>query len=230
MTEYDPEHFDQLLKEQERKYGWINLPPEYTELFVDNTLQLLVKLARYKFVVRQLKKTDHVLEVGSGNGLGTAFLAQNASQATGIEIEPYYYDAAVKINRRKNIEFLLQSIFDHDLSRKYDAVVSFDVIEHLKEEDGALLVERMAQHCKPNGMVVIGTPSIYSYPYQSAYSRASHIKCYDQQELVALFDKYFRRTLAFSMNDEMVHTGFSKLAWYYFVLGFGPKAAEAKNP
>ena len=229
MSEYDPEHFDQLLKEQASKYGSITLPPEYAELFEVNTLQLLVKLARYKFVARQLKKTDHVLEIGSGNGIGTMFLSQHARQATGIEIEASSHEAAVKINRRPNVEFLLQSVFNHDLSHKYDAIVSFDVIEHLTAEDGAILVDRMAQHCKPNGMVVIGTPSIYSYPYQSAYSRASHIKCYDQQELVALFDEHFGRSLAFSMNDEMVHTGFSKLAWYYFVLGFGPKSTAAKK-
>jgi hypothetical protein len=37
-------------------------------------------------------------------------------------------------------------------------------------------------------------------------------------------DGYFDRTLAFSMNDEIVHTGHPKLAWYYIVLGLLPRA------
>jgi hypothetical protein len=41
--------------------------------------------------------------------------------------------------------------------------------------------------------------------------------------LVALAERHFRRTLVFSMNDEMVHTGFGKLAWYYIVICLLPR-------
>jgi hypothetical protein len=85
----------------------------------------------------------------------------------------------------------------------------------------------MARQVKPAGMIVIGTPSIYSYPYQSELSKAAHVKCYDQEELLELVDAYFHRSTAFSMNDELVHTGFSKMAWYYFVLGFLPRGPIA---
>jgi hypothetical protein len=80
----------------------------------------------------------------------------------------------------------------------------------------------MARLCKPDGIVIIGTPSIHSYPYQGKYSQAAHIKCYDRDELDALMDSFFGRTVPFSMNDEIVHTGHPKLAWYYFALGFAP--------
>lgn len=220
---YDPKRYERLVEEQHSRFPSITLPPEYAELFETNTMMVLIKLARYKFAARMLKKADDVLEVGSGTGMGAMFLSQHAKHVTGLEIKPHDYEAACAVNKRPNVEFHLRSLFDYDLSRKHDAVVSLDVIEHLLPAEGEKFVARIARHCKPEGLVVIGTPSIHSFPYQSKYSQAAHVKCYDQHELVALMDKYFGRTLAFSMNDEVVHTGHPKLAWYYFVVGVVPR-------
>jgi 2-polyprenyl-3-methyl-5-hydroxy-6-metoxy-1,4-benzoquinol methylase len=226
VNRYNPELYERLLAEQHRQYPSVLLPPEYAELLETNTLQVLVKLARYKFVARLLKATDDVLEVGSGTGLGSIFLAQHARHVTGIEIKPHDHEASTAVNRRTNVTFLLQSVFDYDSQRTHDVVLAMDVIEHFPIKRGTEFLACIAQHCTRTGMVVIGTPSIHSYPYQSKYSQAAHVKCYDQAELVALMDRYFERTLAFSMNDEIVHTGHPKLAWYYIVLGLLPRHGE----
>jgi 2-polyprenyl-3-methyl-5-hydroxy-6-metoxy-1,4-benzoquinol methylase len=227
MEKYDPQRYDQLVSEQHSRFPSITLPPEYAELFEINTLQVLIKLARYKFVARLLRKHDDVLEVGSGTGLGAIFLSQHARHVTGLEIKPHDHAAASAASRRANVVFLLQSLFDYDPEAKHDAVVALDVIEHLTVEVGDQFVRRMAHHCKSNGIVAIGTPSIHSYPYQSKYSQAAHVKCYDQEELTKLMDRHFDRTLTFSMNDEIVHTGHPKLAWYYIVIGFMPRATSS---
>jgi 2-polyprenyl-3-methyl-5-hydroxy-6-metoxy-1,4-benzoquinol methylase len=222
---HDLAAYEDLIREQHRLFPSIVLPPEYAELFEINTLQILVKLARYKFAAKLIKKSDEVLEVGSGTGLGTIFLSQHAKSVTGLEIKQHDYEAACAVNKRPNVEFILESVFEHDLSKSYDAIVSLDVIEHLAAAEGRKFVARLAQHCRRDGFAVIGTPSIYSFPYQSKYSQTAHVKCYDQQELVALMDDFFGRTIAFSMNDEIVHTGHPKMAWYYFVLGFLPRSS-----
>jgi len=226
IKKYDLAAYDQLVREQHARFPSITLPPEYAELLETNTLQVLVKLARYKFVARLLKKGDDVLEVGSGTGLGAMFLSQHTRHVTGLEIKPHDHGAACAVNRRDNVVFLHKSLYDYDLGRKQDAVVALDVIEHFSVEDGHKFVERIARHCKPHGVVAIGTPSIHSYPYQSKYSQAAHVNCYDLPDLVALMDRYFGRTFAFSMNDEIVHTGHPKLAWYYIVLGVSPLVAS----
>jgi 2-polyprenyl-3-methyl-5-hydroxy-6-metoxy-1,4-benzoquinol methylase len=215
--------YDQLVSELNSRYPSLILPPEFAELFQVNTLQLLIKLARYKFVARLLKPQDDVLEVGSGSGIGTIFLGQHVKHVTGLEIKASNHNAACEINQRDNVEFLHESVFDFDTTRQFDAVVSLDVIEHLSEDDGRKFVAQMSRLCKPDGIVIIGTPSIHSYPYQGKYSQAAHIKCYDRGELDALMDTFFGRTLPFSMNDEVVHTGHPKLAWYYFSLGLIPR-------
>jgi len=219
----DPERYQQIVDKIYARYPEITLPPEYAYFIEANMLHLLIRLARYKFVTRLVKKTDNILEVGCGSGLGAIFLSQHCAHVTGIEVKTTEIEAAHSINRRENVEFKVADLFEMEDSQLYDVVLALDVIEHMSMEYGHKLVAAMARHLKPTGMLIIGTPSIYSYEYQSETSKASHVKCYDQQELLALIDNYFSRTLAFSMNDEVIHTGFPKLAWYYFVLAFIPK-------
>lgn len=222
-NKYDPQEYERLVQAQHERFPPLTLPPEYAELIEVNTLMMLIKLARYKFAARMLKPSDEVLEVGSGTGLGALFLAQHSKQVTGLEIKQHDFDAACSVNRRDNVAFRHESLFDHDPARKYDAVVSLDVIEHLPADEGRKFVARIATHTKPEGIAVIGTPSIYSYPYQGKYSQAAHVKCYDRDELLSLIDSFYARTVPFSMNDEVVHTGHPKMSWYYFVLGFMPR-------
>lgn len=220
----EPESYKKAITDLYSKYSdGITLPPEYAFFIQENTMQLLIRLARYKFIARLLKKTDHVLEIGSGSGMGSIFLAQHCAHVTGLEVKTTEVEEARSMNIRDNVEFMVTDFFKLEESKKYDVIVALDVIEHLSVEDGNNLISSMTRHVNNAGMIVIGTPSIYSYEYQGDLSRASHVKCYDQQELLSLVDNYFGRTVAFSMNDELVHTGFPKLAWYYFVLGFMPK-------
>jgi SAM-dependent methyltransferase len=223
----NPEQYQQLIEQLYADHPSITLPPEYAAFIQKDLVRFLIRLARYKFVARLVKKTDRVLEVGSGSGLGSMMIGQHCAHVTGIEVKKIEFEEARSINLRKNVEFELVDLYDLAVSRRYDVVLALDVIEHLPIEEGHQLVAAMARHLEPAGMLVIGTPSIYSYEYQSPLSKASHVKCYHQQELVDLIDHYCVRTLAFSMNDELVHTGHPKMAWYYFVLGLLPQARGA---
>jgi len=211
-----------LWKQNIEKYEPITLPAEYAHYIQDNTLQLLVRLARYKFVAKHLKKTDRVFEIGSGVGVGAQFLAQHCAFVKGIEFKDDEIARANAVKRRSNVEFVQGDFFDMDEKEKFDAIINLDVIEHMPENIGEKLIAKTTRHLEKNGMMIIGTPSIYSFPYQGPQSKAAHIKCYDQEELLKIVNRYYGRTLAFSMNDEMVHTGFSKLAWYYFIVAFYP--------
>ena len=225
---YDKKLFKKLMTELYEKYPeGVTLPPEYAEHVDNNLLRVLIRLARYKFVARLVKKTDKVLEVGCGSGVGCIFLAQHSAQVTGIDANSSEIAEARKINRRSNVSFELQDLFQLDPRKKFDVVVALDVIEHMTKQTAHKFLAALTSHLNPAGMLVIGTPSIHSYKYQGALSQASHIKCYDQDELVELVDQYCARTLPFSMNDELVHTGHPKMAWYYFILGFIPKIKGA---
>ena len=222
----DQDETQRLTDEVYQKYpDGVLLTSEYAELVQENMLHLLIRLARYKFVTKMIKPTDSVLEVGSGSGLGAIFLGQHCRKVTGIEVKTTEVAEARGINKRDNVEFRVCDLFDLPSDEKFDVVVSLDVIEHMPIEMGREFVRAQAAHLKDDGMLILGSPSIHSFPYQSALSQSSHVKCYDQPELLEVINPHVQRTLAFSMNDELVHTGYAKLAWYYFVIGFGPRKA-----
>ncbi len=215
-------NYDKLIEELYKENPPITLPPEYSFFIKENILRLLIRLARYKFVAKMLKKTDYVLEIGCGSGLGSIFLGQNCKHILGIDLKLHEIEEARSINRRPNVKFECKNFFELTSEQKFDVIVALDVIEHLTESDGEKLLMETTKHLNKCGMLIIGTPSIYSYDYQGELSKAAHVKCYDLDELVGMIDMFYGRTLPFSMNDELVHTGFPKLAWYYFVLALMP--------
>jgi len=219
----DQKAFEALVDALGEEHPPVTLSSEYAYFLNENSLQLLIRLARYKFVARMLRPRDRVLEIGCGSGVGALFLAQHAAHVTGIDMDSAELAHARSICRRDNVTFLEGDFFRVAEDQKFDAVLCLDVIEHMDVEDGTRLVAGMADRLTERGMLIVGCPSIYSYPYQSEISQASHVHCYDQTELVELVEQSVHRVLPFSMNDELVHTGFKKLAWYNFVIGTNPK-------
>lgn len=219
----DNRGFDKLLGKLRNDFDSVTLPDNYGFFVQEDLLTVLIRLARYKFAARMLSKSDHVLEVGSGTGLGSIFLGQHCEFVRGLEFKEDDLIQARALNRRKNVEFIQGDFFEYADSELFDAVVNLDVVEHMPQDIAERLIAKTAKHLKENGIMILGTPSIYSYEYQSPLSKAGHVKCYDQKELASIVERYYGRVIPFSMNDEIVHTGFFKLAWYYFILAFYPK-------
>jgi hypothetical protein len=65
---------------------------------------------------------------------------------------------------------------------------------------------------------LIGTPSLESQAHASPISRAGHVNCKTAAQLAELCGEFFHSVFQFSMNDEVVHTGFPAMAHYLFAL------------
>lgn len=221
---------NRLVEDLNRRYpDGINLPPEYADAIQNNTLSLLIRLARYKFILRLLKKSDRVLEIGCSTGVGTIFLGQHCRSVVGIDRNKKDIEFARQINKRKNVSFEDIDFFKLHSNRRYDAVVSLDVIEHFNRRQGEKLAVESLKFIKRDGIFIVGTPSVFIRDRQNAFSKAAHVKMYTQEELLEMVQKYYRRAIAFSMNDELVHTGNPKVAWYYFVVAFMPRSRRCKK-
>ena len=109
------------------------------------------------------------------------------------------------------------------LPRKHDALYTLDVLEHINPADEAAFLENLCASLSENGLLMVGTPSLESQPYASPPSKAGHINCKSGKELKALLERYFTHVFMFSMNDEVVHTGFLPMAHYLFALCAQPK-------
>jgi len=98
----------------------------------------------------------------------------------------------------------------------YDGVYALDVLEHIRPgvDETKFLDNCVASLAKKGGIAVFGSPSLESQKYASPISIAGHVNCYSGQDLKARLSQWFRVVLIFSMNDEMVHTGFDKMANY----------------
>lgn len=96
-----------------------------------------------------------VLEVGCGNGARLEKLVALGWQAEGQEIDAAAADAAIALN----LDVYVGSINDpHFVTRKYDAIVSNHVIEHLHNPAG--MVSRCRELLEDNGKLVIITPNV----------------------------------------------------------------------
>lgn len=188
----------------------------------DDPRRLVFMLSRYKFIAKMLEGKHDVLEVGCGDGFGTRIVAQAVGRVTGVDFDPAYIDSAkATMNPRYPIDFHQHDVLDCPVEGSFDAVFALDVLEHIDQSDE----EKFLVHClaglRPHGVCIIGMPSLESQPYASAGARMGHVNCKEQPALKSLMENFFQNVFMFSVNDEMVHTGYSKMAHYNIALSCG---------
>ncbi|SVC88588.1 uncharacterized protein METZ01_LOCUS341442, partial [marine metagenome] len=105
----------------------------------------------------------------------------------------------------------------------YDALYSLDVMEHIRIEKEATFLANICRSLRDHGVAIIGMPSIESQTYASPESKQGHVNCKTGDQLRYSLNKYFNNVFMFSMNDEIVHTGFFPMAHYLIGLCCGPK-------
>ena len=57
-------------------------------------------------------------------------------------------------------------------------------------------------------------PSLESQIYASPASKEGHVNCQSKKQLKRTLLKYFSTVFMFSMNDEVMHTGFAPMSHY----------------
>ena len=183
---------------------------------------VLFGLSRYKFAAKMLGDGKEVLEVGCSEGLGTILLAEFAKRVVAVDMDEKAIGYARESFPSEKIEFKALDFLEADLGR-FDSVVSFDVIEHIYPENERKFFSAIARHLKKDGICIIGTPNKNAEQYASEITRLGHVNTSTWQVLKDNLKSYFRDSLIFSSNDEIVHTGFYPLAHYLIGMGVGVK-------
>ncbi len=178
----------------------------------------------YKFASKMIGKNKRVLDVGCSEGLGTWMLAKECGAAHGLDSDNVAIEVAQANWQDPKISFETAD-FLQTPPGQYDAVVNFDVIEHILPEHADAFLARMAANVKHDGIVIVGTPNIDAQKYASAVSRAGHVNCYSGERLEAELGRHFHHVFLFVANDEVVHTGFRPTANYLLAMGVRKRAA-----
>jgi SAM-dependent methyltransferase len=194
------------------------------QVWRDDPRRFAFLLARYKFVAKMLSGCHDVGEVGCGDAFGARVVLQEVRKITVYDFDPVFIgDIRERQSERWSLNAELHDIVTSPLPRRHDALYSLDVLEHIAPDDEDAYLANLCKSLTDSGLLIIGTPSVESQTYASAPSKAGHINCKTGKELKALLKKYFTHVFMFSMNDEVVHTGFAPMAHYLFALCAEPR-------
>lgn len=202
----------------------LTLGPWTSYSLLNDPKHMCFVLARYKFCAKMLAGKKDILEIGCGDGFGIPLVAQDARYVLGIDVD----DRLIIGNRERlkkinNLHFMNMSICKDIPDRKFDGIYSIDVIEHLDPPLEKHFMKNSVQCLKKDGVYIIGTPNITANKYATPRSKIQHINLKGHKEMLGLLSKYFENTFIFSMNDEVVHTGYYPMAHYLFGVGVGRK-------
>lgn len=100
-----------------------------------------------------------VLDVGSGGGWTTIFLAESGFRPVGVDIAPAHIELAKQRAARygSTAEFMVQDMDAMTLDRSFDGALVFDALHHSLRPDQ--VVEGVAAHLRPHGWVLFAEPS-----------------------------------------------------------------------
>lgn len=190
-----------------------------SQVWCDDPRRLLFILARYKFVAKMLSGRRNVLEIGCGDAFGTRLVLQEVEHLTAIDFDPVFVkDVIDRLDQRWKFDCRVHDILERPVEGIFDGAYALDVLEHIPREDEQHFVSNITRSLTEDSVLIIGTPSIQSQTYASIPSKQGHVNCKDHQELKELLLRSFNNVFIFSMNDEIVHSGFYPMAHYLFAL------------
>ncbi len=183
----------------------------------DDPKRLLFSMSRYKFVSKLLDGRKNVLELGCGDAFNAPIVRQTVRKLTVTDFDPVFIaDAKARMRDRWPYDAIVVDAMTDDLpgAGTYDAIYSLDVLEHIPASEEDRVISKVARALSAYGVAIFGMPSLESQVHANAASKAGHVNCKTAPDLKALMERYFHTVFMFSMNDEVVHTGFHKMAHY----------------
>jgi len=185
----------------------------------DDPKRLAFTFARYKFVAKMFSGFERVLEVGCADAFATRIVVQDVKSLTAVDFDPLFIeDVRARMSERWRFECFTHDLLTGPVPGKFDGIYALDVLEHIQPSDEQAFLKNMVASLDAHGTMIIGMPSLESQDYASAISKEGHVNCKTMPALKATLAQFFHNVFLFSMNDEVVHTGYHKMAHYLIAL------------
>lgn len=179
----DKEFYDKNLQDKNINYfGGIN---EQRKKSLEDTLRRLNMIKKY------VKKSDKILEIGSGHGFFLESMHKQGYKITGIEISKEKRLLAKRITKAK--------ILDIDINQKipklekFNVIILFHVLEHII--DPVEFLKKLKSMLSTNGKIIVEVPNsddlqlMNNQKYTEFYWQRAHIHYFNPTRLKIVFKK-----------------------------------------
>lgn len=192
------------------------------QVWHDDPRRLAVLLSRYKFVSKMMAGKDKVVEIGCGDAFGSRVVQQEVKDLTVLDIDPIFIaDIKQRMNPYWPMRAETHDMLSGPFGDTFDGAYSLDVLEHIPQAQEERFLTNIVASLTKDGVMIVGMPSLSSQDHASPQSKEGHINCKHGPDLKDLMARFFDNVFVFSMNDEVVHTGFHPMAHYYLALCCG---------
>lgn len=162
---------------------------------------LMEHLARYYFSLPHVR--GRVLDFATGTGYGAHIIAKKCkkkiTEIVGIDIVPEVIEYALGRYYHPLSSFAVEDVTEPNLVDKlgtFDVILSFETIEHVKEEEQFL--KNIFQLLKPNGKLILSTP--FGEGRGKPSGSPFHVHQLTPQEFFRLFDQYSSRNFYYQIG------------------------------
>ena len=179
----DKKFYDKNL--QDKNINYFGGMKEYRKKSLDDTVR------RVNMIKKHIKKSDRILEIGSGHGFFVESLECEGYNITGIEISKEKRRLAKKITKG--------DILDIDINqeipklKKFNVIVLFHVLEHIINPIEFL--KKIKTMMLKNGKIIIEVPNsddlqlINNQKYLEFYWQRAHIHYFNPKKLKVVLNK-----------------------------------------
>ncbi|MET3763085.1 methyltransferase domain-containing protein [Sphingomonas sp. UYEF23] len=141
-------------------------------------------------VARELSGGLDILDAACGEGYGSALMAQTARSVLGVDISQEAIDFAQGAYQTPNLSFEQCDVEVLKLGKaRFDAIVSFETIEHIKQQD------RFLKQCKTllrsDGYLLISSPDV-SYYRCGDEQNPFHLAELTREQFLSALRKHFK--------------------------------------
>lgn len=130
---------------------------------------------RYEFALTALTPAGITGDFACGSGYGSVMLSQKSTKVIGMDLNKHVVEQITKrYGKVENVEFVQGNLLNLSYSCMFDNIVSFETVEHLKEDYIPDLFKVFSRALKPGGRLVFSTPYMQAKS-QEAVSMGFHL-------------------------------------------------------